>query len=229
MNNLYFYFLEFYLYCVIGYISEVIFVRIVDKKWINRGFLMGPYLPIYGVGAMLIIFLLNGYYNDPFVIFVFSFIICSLVEYTTSVLLEKIFKTRWWDYSYRKYHINGRVCLLNSTLFGLGGLVIVYVINPVMKDFLLNIPFIKIKLSMIIISIVISIDLVISTIDAYRVNNIAKHLDSIINEYVKNKNIKINKIRMRLFDAYPDLVKNHELIKKLKLLKKDFSKRKKLH
>ena len=97
MNNLYFYFLEFYLYCVIGYISEVIFVRIVDKKWINRGFLIGPYLPIYGVGTMLIIFLLNGYYNDPFVIFVFSFIICSLVEYITSVLLEKIFKTRWWD------------------------------------------------------------------------------------------------------------------------------------
>ena len=225
MNNVYYYFLLFYLYCVIGYIAEVLFVYIVDKKWVNRGYLIGPYLPIYGVGAMLINFLLYGYYNNPIIIFVFSLIICSAIEYLTSYLLEKIFKSRWWDYSYRKYHINGRICLLNSVLFGLGGVVIIYGINPILESILLNMPFIKIKVSVIMISIIFMIDLIISTIDAYRVNHVANHLESIINEYTKNKNIKINKIKTRLFDAFPYLAKNKGLIKKLKSLKKVDSKR----
>ena len=79
MRNIYFYFLLFFLYCVIGYIAEVIFVYVGDKKWVNRGFLIGPYLPIYGFGALLINFLLTGYYNDPFVVFIFSLIICSII------------------------------------------------------------------------------------------------------------------------------------------------------
>ena len=187
MKNIYFYFLLFYLYCIIGYIAEVIFVYIGEKKWINRGFLIGPYLPIYGFGAMLITFLLTGYYNDPFVVFVFSLIICSCIEYITSVALERIFHRRWWDYSWRKYHINGRVCLFNSMFFAFGGLIIIYLANPILYAFLDSIAIDKQKIAVIILSLLIIVDLIISIIEAYRINNIAGHLEAILNEYTKNK------------------------------------------
>ncbi len=228
MRNIYFYFLLFYLYSIIGYIAEVIFVYIGEKKWINRGYLIGPYLPIYGCGAMLISYLLTGYYNDPFVVFIFSMIICSSIEYATSVVLEKIFNRRWWDYSWRKYHINGRVCLFNSIFFAFGGLVIIYITNPILYMFLDSVSIGKQRIAFFILTVLIIVDLIISTIDAYRVSNIAGHLDAILNEYTKNKNIKINKIRTRLFDAFPYIIKNKRVLKRLKTLKKDFAKQKKL-
>ncbi len=229
MKSIYFYFLFFFAYCVIGYIAEVIFVYIGEKKWVNRGFLIGPYLPIYGFGALFITFLLTGYYNDPFVVFIFSFIICSIIEYLTSVILEKIFKRRWWDYSWRKYHINGRVCLFNGIFFAIGGLVIIYLLNPLIYSFLDSIPENKKCIASIILAIVLSLDIIISNIDAYRVSNIANNLEKILNEYTKNKNIKLNKIKTRLFDAFPYIAKSERLVKRLKSLKKDFSKRKNLH
>lgn len=228
MRNIYFYFLLFFMYCVIGYIAEVLFVYAGEKKWVNRGFLIGPYLPIYGFGALLITFLLTGYYNDPFVVFIFSLIICSIIEYVTSVILEKIFKRRWWDYSWRKYHVNGRVCLFNSIFFGFGGLICIYIASPIFYAFLDSISFEKQKIASIILGILLIVDLIISNIDAYRVSNIAGHLEEILNEYTKNRNIKLNKIRTRLFDAFPYIAKNDRVIKRLKSLKKDFSKRKKL-
>ena len=104
-----FYFLLFISYSVIGWIMETILKTIEYKKFVNRGFLIGPYCPIYGCGALLMTFLLQGYAEDPIVLFVFNIIICSILEYSTSYIMEKIFKARWWDYSYTKYNINGRI------------------------------------------------------------------------------------------------------------------------
>lgn len=125
-----FYFLLFISYSVIGWIMETVLKSIEYKKLVNRGFLIGPYCPIYGCGALLMTFLLQGYAEDPIVLFVFNIIICSILEYFTSYVMEKIFKARWWDYSYTKYNINGRICLDTMIPFGLLGLVMMYVINP---------------------------------------------------------------------------------------------------
>ena len=125
-----FYFLLFISYSVIGWIMETILKTIEYKKFVNRGFLIGPYCPIYGCGALLMTFLLQGYVHDPIVLFVFNIIICSILEYSTSYIMEKIFKARWWDYSYTKYNINGRICLDTMIPFGLLGLLMMYVINP---------------------------------------------------------------------------------------------------
>jgi uncharacterized membrane protein len=197
------------------------------KKWINRGFLYGPIIPIYGFGALLVSLLLTGYYNDPIVIIVMSMIICSSLEYFISFLMEQIFHNRWWDYSTQKYNINGRVCLKNTILFGIGSLGIIYLINPVFDNL---IKLIGLKWQMyltIIIFFIVLIDFIISFIEALRVNHILPNLDKIINEYDKKHNIKINKIKTRLLDAFPYLTyNNNELINKLKKLKKEFRKNK---
>ena len=228
MNTLYYYYLLFFIYCAIGYICEVVYVFFGTKKWVNRGFLNGPYIPLYGFGALLVTYLLTGYYNDPIVVFVIGLIICTILEYFTSYILEKIFHNKWWDYSWRKYHINGRVCLKNSLLFGFGSLLIIYVSNPLVYWFLNGISQDKRMYAALILMIIFIIDLTFSMIEAFRVNNISPHLEAILNEYTKNKNIKLNKIKTRLYDAFPYLIKNDRVLKRLKALKKDFSKRKKL-
>lgn len=128
--------LSFFIYCVLGWICEVIYCSVPKRKFINRGFLFGPYLPIYGFGAMTVILLLEPVFDYWWAVFLLGMLITSAMEYVTSFALEKLFKVKLWDYSNMKFNINGRVCLLNSTLFGLLCLFIVYVVNKPIYGFL---------------------------------------------------------------------------------------------
>ena len=124
------YFLLFISYAVIGWIIEVICKYIQYKKFINRGFLIGPYCPIYGFGGLFITLLLGKYKGDLFALFLSSMFLCSILEYMTSYFLEKIFHARWWDYSTKKYNINGRICLNTMFPFGILGVIMIEIINP---------------------------------------------------------------------------------------------------
>ena len=112
-------FILFIIYSFLGWLVEVTKVSIKEKKIVNRGFLIGPLCPIYAVGAVLITWSTKKYEDDIFILFVLSVIICGVLEYFVSFLLEKIFKVKWWDYSDRKYNINGRITLNNLVGFGL--------------------------------------------------------------------------------------------------------------
>lgn len=131
MNNFLFLFLLFMIYSTVGYFVEIVACSLYSKKIIfSRGFLIGPYLPIYGTGVVLITIFLSKYRNDLLALFIMSCVFCTVLEYITSYIMEKLFNLRWWDYSEKKFHINGRVCLSNSILFGIGGLLIVEFFNP---------------------------------------------------------------------------------------------------
>ncbi len=139
MKELFTLFLIFMIYSVIGYLAEISYCSFIHKKIIlNRGFLLGPYLPIYGIGAMIIVYLLKSYENDYLALFVMSIVVCSLVEYFVSYLIEKIFKVRFWDYSDKKLNINGRVCLENALLFGIGSIFLVKFIHPIISQLILS-------------------------------------------------------------------------------------------
>ena len=124
------YFLLFMIYAILGWIMEVTCKLVQYKRFINRGFLIGPYCPIYGYGALLITILLKRYTSDPIVLFVMAIVVCGTLEYLTSYFMEKIYKARWWDYSTKKFNINGRVCLETVIPFGILGLLIMYILNP---------------------------------------------------------------------------------------------------
>ncbi|MBP3710205.1 MAG: putative ABC transporter permease [Treponema sp.] len=124
-------FLIFLLYSFIGWCSEVLYVGIFyEHKFINRGFLHGPICPVYGFGGLVVMMLPEKVQASWITLFVTCMVLCSLVEYVTSWQMEKIFKMKWWDYSEHKFNIKGRVCLLNSTLFGVMGLVAVHFVQP---------------------------------------------------------------------------------------------------
>lgn len=129
-------FLIFMIYAVLGWCMETVLKSIPERHFVNRGFLIGPYCPIYGYGALILTILLQKYQGDIFALFLMSFFLCSILEYLTSYLMEKLFKARWWDYSQKHFQLNGRICLQNSLFFGVGGVLLIRVFNPVLLDFL---------------------------------------------------------------------------------------------
>lgn len=134
------YIVFFFLYAVLGYISEVLYCSIPQKHFVNRGFLHGPYLPIYGFGALFVVQALTTFQKHPVLVFILALLGTSLLEYITSFALEKIFHMRLWDYSKHRFQVRGRVCLLNATLFGAMGLVVVYAIQPMFEKIMVHIP-----------------------------------------------------------------------------------------
>ena len=90
---------------------EVVLKLIDEHKFVNRGFLIGPVCPIYGWGVLFIVLLIDGNFSDILSVFLKSILICSILEYSTSFVMEKLFKARWWDYSNKRFNINGRICL----------------------------------------------------------------------------------------------------------------------
>lgn len=130
MRVLYFWFGCFVVYSFLGWACETFFCSVAQRRFVNRGFLNGPFCPIYGFGALLVIGLFSKYENDLLALFLLSMVVTSVVEYITSFLLEKLFHLTLWDYSGRKWNINGRVCLRNSLLFGLLSVLMVKVIHP---------------------------------------------------------------------------------------------------
>ena len=124
------YIIYFMIYSFIGWIMEVFCKYITEKKFVNRGFLLGPICPIYGCGVTLIILLIRTNQSDIISVFLKSILICSALEYFTSLIMEKIFKARWWDYSERKFNINGRICLETMLPFGILGTAVLCFIHP---------------------------------------------------------------------------------------------------
>ncbi|MCU6686408.1 putative ABC transporter permease [Dorea acetigenes] len=126
--------LLFFIFSGMGWIWEVILHIIEDGMIINRGVLAGPWLPIYGAGGILILLLLKKWRRQPFHLFGMIMLLCGTIEYFTSVMLEMLFGVRWWDYSDMLFQLRGRVCLEGLTIFGFGGLFIVYAAAPFLDN-----------------------------------------------------------------------------------------------
>ena len=158
------YILIFFFYSITGWLMEVIRIYFNPKfkKFINRGFLIGPYLPIYGSGIVAITLLLGKYSDALPALFCLSMIVCGFLEYLTSLIMEKLFSARWWDYSDRKFNINGRVCLENLIPFGLAGTIILHWVNPILVNLLNKIPVLPKSIITYSLLAIFSIDAIIS-------------------------------------------------------------------
>lgn len=120
----------------IGYLYEFILYFIDLKTPYNPGFLYGPYLPVYGFGAIFLEVLLDNKKakKNPLLVFILGFIITGIVEYLTGYLLEMIYHRSWWDYSNAFLNINGYICLRSLTIFASAGVLLVYIISPIIKS-----------------------------------------------------------------------------------------------
>ena len=119
-----FYVLLFFLLSFVGWLWEVGIYLVTEHTLINRGVYLGPYLPIYGAGGLLLWFFLHRLHEKKLLTFLLSAVLCSAVEYVTSVFLEWKWGMRWWDYSNFLLNLNGRICLIGAVCFGLGGMLL---------------------------------------------------------------------------------------------------------
>lgn len=213
------YFLLFISYAFLGWCMEVTCKFVQYKKFINRGFLIGPYCPIYGWGALAITILLKRYMEDPLVLFVMSTIICSIIEYLTSYFMEKKYHARWWDYSNKKFNINGRICLETLIPFGILGVAIMYGTNPILFKLYNQIPQLVINILTVILFIGFIVDNIISSniISSINVeeNKLIKDNTEEITEKIKQVLRQKSWLHRRLINAYPGLKDIKVKIKKV--------------
>ena len=176
----------FIIYSFFGWVMESILKTYLQKKPDNSGFLYGPFCPIYGFGAIFMLLFLQGYKKNPILLFIIAFFTMSLWEYMVGWLLEKIFHTKYWDYTENKFNIKGRVCLLNSLFWGFLGVIFICYIHPFLAG---KIDFISnniLMFNVIMVSLAIVVDTIVS---AVKVSNIKGKLEKLkeITEMIKEK------------------------------------------
>lgn len=208
MNKLFLIVALFLLYSFLGWVVESIYCFIFDKKFVNRGFLIGPLLPIYGFGSLIIVFFLDRFKENPILLFVITILLCSVLEYFTSYMMEKIFKTRWWDYSNKKFNLNGRICLKNMLMFGVLALFMSYLINPFVLEILDMINSSLFKVLVISLFILFVIDVLVSSKIIYNIkgfsSNKFKDQTEEISVKVKEALMSSGVLTRRVVNAFPN-------------------------
>lgn len=205
--------LLFFVFSVLGWCMEVFLKYIQYHHFINRGFLIGPYCPIYGSGIVFItvmVSILSGMESSVGTTFSISFIGYGILEYAVSYYLEKKFHARWWDYSTKPMNLHGRIWIGNLFLFGIGGTLVIEVINPIMYSLFDRIPERSLYALSSLIVFVMSADyltshFVMKFVKSSVENSEADNTESISKEIkllMSNKSI----LYRRIADAYPDVI-----------------------
>lgn len=175
MEIVYKYFLAFLIYSFLGWLMEVCLSFFSKHKFINRGFLIGPYCPIYGWGALAIILIVGSSVSDMFGVFAKAVLVCATLEYFTSYFMEKIYNVRWWDYSTKRFNINGRICLEAIIPFGILSLLIIYVVHPFVLSILSGIPSVVLSILAIVLFVLFIIDNIVSTSILFKIKGMIKN------------------------------------------------------
>lgn len=156
----------FIVYAIIGWCTEVSYAALDTGKFVNRGFLNGPYCPIYGCGVVIVVTILTSLEENVFILFIGSFLLTTTLEFVTGYILEKVFHNKWWDYSDKPFNIKGYICLKFSIYWGLACTFIMKVIHPMIYKTITWIPFIPgvILLSILMCVFIVDCCITVSTI-----------------------------------------------------------------
>ncbi|ACD22631.1 putative ABC transporter permease [Clostridium cagae] len=130
----------FMIYSFLGWCVEVIYAYKNNNYFINRGFLYGPFCPIYGFGIVFMLVSLHKFIDNLLLLFIFATLLTSLIEYLTGFILERVFKSKWWDYTDDAFNLHGRICLGFSLLWGAASVIVIKVIHPMIKYLIDKLP-----------------------------------------------------------------------------------------
>ena len=175
----------FIIYSFLGWCLESVYKTIIFKKITNSGFLYGPFCPMYGIGAVMMI-AASSLSDNIFVIFLLGFLLFTLWEYIVAVVLEKMFKTKYWDYSQLKFNFQGRICLKNSIYWGILGVLLVFVIQPAIERITDVIPANALFYLNIVICVIILTDVIITIVKKMVIDKKIKKLFE-IGDTIKEK------------------------------------------
>lgn len=213
--------LFFIIYSFLGWLLETVAKSIEQKKFINSGFLVGPLCPIYGFGAFIMLIFLDRFKENYLLLFFMGMVILTAWEYLVGIILEKAFKTKYWDYSNYKINFQGRICLVHSTIWGILGVIFIRFIHPYVIEFINIIDIKYIIMIDALLYMILVIDCIYSIIKATNIRSKIIKLRE-ITETLKEKLEEINvadskkKTKEKLKQIIDELKENqNELIEKL--------------
>lgn len=181
MDNIIKYILMFFFYSFAGWCLESLYCSIGEKRLVNRGFLTGPLCPIYGTASLVLIVLIyNPFKDNPLAVFALGIVLCDIVEYLTSYLMEKLFAARWWDYTYELMNIRGRICLKHSLYWGVISIIFVKVIHPSIENLYSKINGNYINYILLVVLVVFVIDVIHAVIKASDIRKLHQKLNGLI-------------------------------------------------
>lgn len=197
-------FLWLMIYSFIGWVYESTVCSVGQRKLVNRGFLNGPVCPVYGFGAIVSILFLYGRTNDILLLFLAGTVLTCTVEYITSVLLEKLFHARWWDYSHHRFHINGRVSLLGAVVFGTLSVLLIKIIHPLVVGLTERIPETTLIIFSSAIFFMIAVDLFLTVRHLLSLNNRLQEIQVAINNYLEEQAKRAEEVRNAILDKFEE-------------------------
>lgn len=181
----YFIFYNFFLYSFFGWIYESVLVSVKKKTWVNRGFLNGPMIPLYGAGATIVYILLGVRTENAVLVFLEGMILASILEYITSFLMERIFHAKWWDYSQNRYNLHGRICVMASLFWGFLSILMTEVLQPLMNQLIANIPRLQGEFAGYFILLVFFTDLTVTVIYALQLDKKVADMQRLREEFTE--------------------------------------------
>lgn len=195
--------LFFFIYSFIGWIWESCYVSARKRQWVNRGFLHGPMLPIYGSGALVILISTIGVRENPWLIFLFGMLAATVLEYITGAAMEKLFHVRYWDYSRQKLNLNGYICASSSLCWGAFSVLLVRVIHVPIERAVLDIPLVITDGAALVLTVIMSVDLTQSF-------NEAMDLKRVLIQLEESKE-QIKKMQEKLKTASDGLIADYKI------------------
>lgn len=195
----------FIIYSIAGWVLESVYRSFAERKLINTGFLYGPFCPIYGIGAIIMFLFLEKFQGKVLVLFLISFFVLSIWEYIVGVFLEKVFKTRYWDYSNHKINIKGRVCLFNSICWGILGMLFIMYIHPYVEKNIQLCNYNILRIIIYIITIIFLVDTIVSIVKTMNIKRALQRVEE-LNNQIKEKIEEIKKLNN--IDIKADIVEN---------------------
>lgn len=169
--------LFFYFYCFLGWIWETCYVSVCQGRWVNRGFMRGPFLPIYGSGAIVVLIFTLPFRTDAWLVFIVGMASATLLEYFTGVAMEKMFHVRYWDYSRKPLNLNGHICLVSSLAWGVFSVVLTLYGHTPVERFVLKMNSNLVEFIVFLLTVYFSIDLSESVREAVNLKEVLVSLE----------------------------------------------------
>ena len=199
--------LFFFIYCFLGWCWESCYVSAKKHQWVNRGFMKGPFLPIYGFGALSVLIATLPVRPFPVLVFIFGMIGATALELVTGICMEKLFHVRYWDYSNQKFNYKGHICLTSSIAWGAFSLAMIYGFHKPIEKLVLSIPFVWLDILTTVLTVIVAADFAISFKTAMELRAILDNMERIKDE-MKRLQKRAEVIEAFLADDFHDAKEN---------------------
>lgn len=211
--SLYQWLLFFYIYSFFGWVFESAYVSVCQKRPVNRGFLRGPFLPIYGGGAVMMLYISEPFRSNLVLTYFAGVVGATLLELVTGIVMESIFKIKYWDYSQKKYNYKGYICLSSSLLWGFFTIAMNEGIHPMILRGLEALPALPVMLVSSVVTILLVFDVGMSVKEALDLRRLLEHMEEMRREVLRIRK-RADVVIACLDDSWREFVENNPALDK---------------